>query len=119
MKYKGYIGATEVDEEAGIIFGRVLGLRDVITFQGETVGEARRSFEESVDFYLKTCADRGEAPEKPFSGKFVVRVEPELHRALARAAEESKQSMNAVVEQALRRQLDDLPRPASPEDVTS
>ncbi len=115
MKYKDYVGVTEVDEEAGIIFGRVLGLRDVITFQGETVGEARRSFEESVDFYLKMCTDRGEAPEKPFSGKFVVRVEPELHRALARAAEESRQSMNAVVEQALRKQLGDPTRPASPE----
>ena len=68
LKYKDYVGATEVDEEAGVIFGRVLGLRDVITFQGETVGEARRSFEESVDFYLKMCADRGEAPERPFSG---------------------------------------------------
>lgn len=102
MKYKGYTGVAEVDEDAGIIYGRVIGLRDVITFQGATVAEARRSFEQSVDFYLEMCAEGGGPPEKPFSGRFLVRISPALHRTLAQAAELRGTSLNAVVEQALR-----------------
>jgi predicted HicB family RNase H-like nuclease len=102
VTYKGYTGMAEVDDEAGLIFGRVIGLRGVITFQGGTVAEARQSFEDSVDFYLKMCAERGEPPEKPFSGRFLIRINPALHRTLAQAAEARGSSLNAVVEQALR-----------------
>jgi predicted HicB family RNase H-like nuclease len=94
---------VEVDEEAGILHGRVVGLRDVITFQGETVREARREFERSVDSYLAFCGSRGEDPERPYSGKFLVRVDPKLHRALAHAAEAQNTSLNALVESALER----------------
>ncbi len=65
MTYKGYAGTIEVDTEAEILFGRVVGLHDVITFQGETVAEARKAFQDSVDDYLAFCAERGEAPENP------------------------------------------------------
>ena len=105
MRYKSYSAIIEVDDEAGIIFGRVLGLRDVITFQGETVAEARKSFEDSVDFYLEMCAERGENPEKPFSGKFILRVSPELHRSLAVEAEARETSLNALAETAIERFL--------------
>lgn len=101
MQYKGYVGVAEIDEGAGIIHGRVAGLRDVITFQGETVPEARKAFEESVDDYLEFCAERGEAPEKPYSGKFLVRIKPDLHRTLAGIAEASSTSLNALVEKFL------------------
>jgi predicted HicB family RNase H-like nuclease len=101
MQYKGYTGLIEVDEDAGVLFGRVVGLRDVITFQGATVAEARRAFEESVDVYLDFCASRREAPEKPYSGKFLVRVKPELHRRLANEAEVRKTSLNALIEAVL------------------
>src|SRR3954468_18713654 len=87
MQYKGYAGVVEGDEEAGILFGRVIGLRDVITFQGETVAQAREEFRNSVDDYLAFCAERGEPPEKPFSGRFLLRMEPAIHRHLSRVAE--------------------------------
>jgi len=83
----------------------VVGLRDVVTFQGTTVAEARREFEASVDAYLALCAARGEAPEKPYSGKFVVRVKPEFHRTLAAEAETRGTSLNALVETALKSYL--------------
>lgn len=102
MKYKCYTGVAEVDDEAQIIFGRVIGLRDVITFQGQTVAEALQSFKDSVDDYLELCASLGKPPEKPFSGRFLVRINPALHRTLAQAAEVRGSSLNAVVEQALR-----------------
>ena len=72
MTYKGYTGSIEVDTEAEILFGRVFGLRDVITFQGETVAEARKAFQDSVDDYLAFCAERGEAAEKPASKRFLI-----------------------------------------------
>lgn len=65
FEYKGYTGVPELDLEAGILFGRVIGLRDGITFQGETVPEAIQAFRDSVDDYLEFCAQRGEKPEKP------------------------------------------------------
>ena len=67
MEYKGYIGKVEIDEEAGILYGEVINVRDVITFEGESVDEIQKAFRESVDDYLDFCAQRGESPEKPFS----------------------------------------------------
>ncbi len=73
MKYKGYTGVVELDEESAVLFGRVIGLRDVITFQGSSVAEVIQAFHDSVDDYLEFCAERGESPEKPYSGQFVLR----------------------------------------------
>jgi predicted HicB family RNase H-like nuclease len=101
MQYKGYTGRVEIDEDAGLIFGQVIGLRDVITFQGGTVEEARKAFEESVDEYVQFCKDKGHSPEKPFSGKFLVRIKPSLHRELVNLAEARNQSLNALVEHLL------------------
>ena len=114
MKYKGYTGVLEVDEEAGILFGEVIGLRDVITFQGETVEEARASFHESIDFYLKICADQGKPPEKPFSGRFLIRITPTLHRDLVAVAGSGRESLNALVKRALAAVIAD---PTSPREA--
>jgi predicted HicB family RNase H-like nuclease len=97
VEYKGYTAKIEFDDEAGLFHGRVLNLRDVITFQGTTVDELRHEFAESVEDYLEWCAERGEGPEKPCSGKFVVRIEPELHRDIIVSAELSNQSLNSWV----------------------
>ena len=97
MQYKGYTAKVEYDDEAGLFHGYVLNLRDVITFQGTSVEELRREFRESVDDYLDWCAERNEAPEKPFSGKFLVRLEPRLHRAIASKAALSRESLNTWV----------------------
>jgi predicted HicB family RNase H-like nuclease len=100
MEYKGYVGKVEFDDEAGIFHGEVLDTRDVITFQGQTVDELKASFQESIDDYLAFCEQRGEEPNKPFSGQFITRVPPELHRQVTLAASISGKSLNAwVVEQ--------------------
>ncbi len=101
MEYNGYIGKVEFDDEANLFYGEVINLRDVVTFQGETVDELRKAFHDSVDDYLEFCAVRGESPEKPYSGKFMVRVEPELHRALALRARMNNKSLNAWIHDAL------------------
>jgi len=94
MHYKGYIGKIEFDEDADLFHGEVVNTRDVITFQGRSVDELKQAFHESVDDYLDFCAERGEAPDKPFSGRFVVRVDPEIHREAATAAKLEGRSLN-------------------------
>ena len=101
MTYKGYTAELEVDMEDGILHGEVMGLRDVITFEAETVPRAIEEFHVSVDCYLELCERRGEEPEKPFSGNVLVRIGPELHRRLAKFAQQRNDSINSVVTKAV------------------
>src|SRR5690606_11683005 len=101
MEYKGYVGKVEFDDEALIFHGEVINTRDVITFQGESVGELTQAFHDSVDDYLAFCKERGEALDKPFSGQFVTRISPELHRQVNIAAAVSGKSLNAWVTEQL------------------
>jgi len=101
MEYKGYLGAVEYDDDAGIFHGEVINLRDVITFQGETVQDLRAAFQESVDDYLTFCYERGEEPEKPYSGTFTVRIPPVLHRDVALQARLRNKSLNSWVMELL------------------
>ena len=101
MDYKGYIGKVEIDEEVGILYGEVINVRDVITFEGTTVDEVQQAFRESVDDYLEFCAQRGESPEKPFSGKFVVRLPAELHRKAYIQAKLKDKSLNSWITEVL------------------
>ena len=105
MEYKGYFANVTFDEEANIFHGEVINLRDVITFEGETVSELKQAFHDSVDDYLQYCEERGEDPEKPYSGRFVVRVDPELHKTIATEARKRGQSINSLVSEALSRAI--------------
>ena len=107
MEYKGYIGKVEIDDEAGILHGEIINIRDVITFEGTSVDEIQKAFRESVDDYLDFCAQRGEAPEKPFSGKFVVRLPTELHRKAYIQAKLADKSLNGWVTEVLQTALRD------------
>ena len=101
MQYRGYMGKVEFDDEAAAFHGEVINTRDVITFQGESVSELTQAFRDSIDDYLAFCEERGEAPEKPFSGQFVTRISPELHRQVHIAATVSGKSLNAWVTEQL------------------
>lgn len=101
IEYKGYIGKVEFDDEADLFHGEVVNLRDVVTFQGQSVQELRQAFQASVDDYLAFCAERNEEPEKPFSGTFTLRIPPELHRDLALRARLVNKSLNSWVTELL------------------
>jgi predicted HicB family RNase H-like nuclease len=105
MTYKSYEASVEFDDDADIFHGEVINLRDVITFQGRSVDELKYAFAESVDDYLAFCKSRGEEPEKPFSGQFVVRAEPSLHKAMVSAAKRAGVSLNKWVTATLERAL--------------
>ncbi len=97
LTHKGYHGHVEYDDEAEIFHGEVLDLRDVVTFQGRSVDEIRQAFTESVDDYLAFCAERGEEPDRPFSGRFMLRLPPEVHRRLYLEARRQDKSLNEVI----------------------
>ncbi|WP_459554512.1 type II toxin-antitoxin system HicB family antitoxin [Lacunimicrobium album] len=98
LTYKTYSATAEFDADSETFHGRVLGIRDVVTFQGTSVAELKQAFQDSVDDYLDFCKSRGEKPDKPYSGKFVLRIAPALHRNLSEYAEQHGQSLNSVVE---------------------
>jgi predicted HicB family RNase H-like nuclease len=106
MHYKGYEAIVDYDEEAEIFHGEVADLREVITFEGSSVAGLKQAFADSVEDYLAFCRARGEEPEKPFSGQFVVRTEPSLHRAAAAAARRQGMSLNKWVASALERAVE-------------
>ncbi len=105
LSYKGYSGIVEYDSHGKIFTGEVIGLRDMITFQGRTPEELERSFQESIDFYLEMCAQDGITSNKPFSGRFNVRIPPEIHRKVAETAASERKSLNQWVTEAIERAL--------------
>ncbi|NJM68527.1 MAG: type II toxin-antitoxin system HicB family antitoxin [Acaryochloris sp. RU_4_1] len=105
MKYKGYESIIEFDAEDRIFFGRVLGTHDVIAFDGQTVDELETSFRTVVDEYLADCQQVGKNPDQPCSGRFNLRISPELHRRAVIRAQTQGISLNALVEQALTQAL--------------
>jgi predicted HicB family RNase H-like nuclease len=103
MKYKEYIAKVAFDDKAEIFHGEVANLKDVITFQGKSVKELKKAFKDSVDDYLAFCKERGEEPERPFSGKFPVRATPEEHQLFYLAAMRAHKSMNTWVRETLKK----------------
>jgi len=101
MEYKGYLGTVEYDAQGKIFHGDIINTRDVITFQGTTVKEIEQAFKDSINDYIAWCKEDGVEPEKPYSGKFNVRLSPELHRQAAILAKKNHISLNSFVEKAL------------------
>lgn len=105
MKYKGYEAVIEFDDEDRLFVGRVINTRDVIVFDGLSVDELEQSFHAVVDEYLEDCESLGKTPDKPFSGRFNLRISSELHRKAATKALKENISLNTLVEQALQKIL--------------
>ena len=94
MKHNGYFAKVEFDPEDRIFVGRIIGIRDVVGFHGESVTELETAFQEAVDNYLAACKVLGQEPNKSYSGNLMLRIPPEIHAAVASAAEASGKSIN-------------------------
>ncbi len=101
MEYRSYLARVGFDDKADIVHGKVINIPDVITFQGKTVDELRQAFEDSVEDYLAFCAERGEEPCQPFSGRFTLRLSPEEHRQVVLAAVKSGKDLEAWAAETL------------------
>ncbi len=101
LEHKGYWGSVEYDAEDDILHGRVLNIRDIVTYEGKAVNELKQHFTEAVEGYLRMCSELNQEPEKPASGRFLVRIPPELHRDAQTRALEDHSSLNEIVTKAL------------------
>ena len=106
IRYKGYCAKIEYSDEHGCLIGRVSDTRRSITFQGDSVGKIRQAFEEAIDLYLTDCAARNEEPEKPFTGRSVVRVSSALHSVMALAAKHENKSINEWITEVRKKPRD-------------
>ncbi|NGM44181.1 type II toxin-antitoxin system HicB family antitoxin [Rhodobacter sp. SGA-6-6] len=101
MSYKGYSARIDYDDEDGLFVGRIAGIRDGVGFHADTVEGLREAFHEAVEDYLETCVRVGKEPQRSFSGQMMFRVDPEVHRKAALAAELAGKSLNAWAEEVL------------------
>ena len=101
MKYKGYVARIEYDEEDRIFVGHLAGIQDIVGFHGTTVDELEAAFHESVDNYIDISEETGRPAQKPYSGKLMLRVPPEVHAAVAAAAEVNGKSINQWASEVL------------------
>ena len=101
MEYKGYKAAVTYDQDGKVLHGEVVGTRDVIFFEADSVEQLEKEFRFSIDDYLAVCAERGMEPDKPFSGRVPLRIRPELHRAVSEAARVEGKSLNAWLAEAI------------------
>ena len=102
MTYRGYTARMEFDPDDKIIVGRVLDIDDIVTFHGTSVAEFESALRSAVDGYITACEQLGQAPDKPASGKMMLRVDPAVHAAAVKASARSGQSLNKWAEQVLR-----------------
>ena len=101
LNYRGYTAKIEFDPDDNILFGNIIAIRDTVGFHGESVSELKNAFHEAVDFYLESCEKTKREPNKPFSGKFVIRVDSSLHSEIAIAAVNAGKSLNRWVTDTL------------------
>lgn len=105
MEYKNYVGSVEFSESDGVFFGKVMGIRAMISYEGTTAKELVEDFHGAVDDYLALCEAEGKEPERAYKGSFNVRVSPELHKQAVIYASSHQMSLNSLVESALRNSL--------------
>ncbi len=113
MTYKGYAARIEFDGEDEIFFGRIAGIRDGVSFHADTVADLIFAFHEAVDDYIATCAKVGKAPQKPFSGNLMLRIDPDIHSRAARAAEIEGKSLNQWGEETIAEAVAEIERKIS------
>jgi predicted HicB family RNase H-like nuclease len=101
LEYKGYNGSVLYSDEDQILHGRILGIRDMVTFEGETVKELKESFVQAIDEYLSFCAAEGKKPDVPFKGSLNVRLAGDLHKRAALLAEEKSENLNKLINDAV------------------
>ncbi|MBD5508258.1 MAG: type II toxin-antitoxin system HicB family antitoxin [Lachnospiraceae bacterium] len=101
LSYKNYNGTVEYSKEDNCLFGKVVGIKSLLSYEGESVKELEQDFKNVIDAYLEDCEERNIKPEQPYKGTFNVRISPELHRNIAVYAIEHGKSLNAVVEEAI------------------
>ena len=106
LQYKGYDGSVLYSAEDRLLHGRILGIRDMVSYEGTDVEGLEENFKAAVDEYLAFCEAEGKTPDIPFKGSFNIRISQELHQRAALFAEQNKRKLNSVVSEALKEYLE-------------
>jgi len=101
LSYRNYNGTVEYSKEDNCLFGKVVGIKSLLSYEGDSIQELKQDFQNVIDGYLADCKERDMQPEQPYKGTFNVRISPELHRNIAVYAIEHGKSLNAAVEEAI------------------
>lgn len=101
MEYKGYLGSVEFSEEDALFYGKVLGIRALVSYEGNNAQELIADFHGAVDDYLELCVQQGKEPERAYKGSFNVRISPELHKQAVVAAMSHNMTLNSFVESSI------------------
>ncbi|RPJ60668.1 MAG: type II toxin-antitoxin system HicB family antitoxin [Acidobacteria bacterium] len=105
LHYKDFIGSVHFSEEDAVFYGKIEGINDLVSFEGQTVEQIRQSFREAVDDYVDLCEQHGKPTHKSYKGSFNVRVSPELHRLAAQKARQKGLSLNQLVQEAIEKEV--------------
>ncbi|MEX2591433.1 MAG: type II toxin-antitoxin system HicB family antitoxin [Anditalea sp.] len=105
LEYKGYTGSIEYNEEDNLLYGQILGVQGLLSYEGITGKELEDDFKKAIDAYLTDCKASGRKPEKPFKGSFNVRIPPKLHQKAALLAMQEKTSLNSFVTESIRSRI--------------
>ena len=105
LEYKTYTGTIEYSKEDGLLYGKVLGMKGLISYEGKTGKELETDFREAIDSYLNDCKNEVIPPEKPFKGSFNIRISPDLHQKAALMAMGKKMSLNNFVSESIRERI--------------
>ena len=105
MSYKGYLGSCKISEEDQVLFGEVLFINDLISYEGRTVKEITKAFRGAVNDYIKTCKEQGREVDKPFKGSFNIRIGESLHRKIATRAMQQNISVNKLIKDTLEKKI--------------
>jgi predicted HicB family RNase H-like nuclease len=105
LSYKNYNGTVEYSKEDGCLFGKVVGIKSLLSYEGNSIQELEKDFQTVIDDYMADCEEREIQPEQPYKGSFNVRISPELHRTIAVYAIEHGETLNAAVEEAIGRMV--------------
>ncbi len=106
LSYKGYTGSVEYSEEDEIFYGKIEFITDSVLYEGSSVEELKRNFQEAVEDYIETCIEIGKEPQKPFKGRILTRINPELHKKAALIALQKRISLNKFVEKAIQHEIE-------------
>lgn len=102
LEYKGYCGTVEFSASDKVLYGKVVGINGLLSYEGDSINALKEDFESAVDDYLETCKEKGLEPEKAYRGKFNVRVSPEIHKNLVMYSASHGKTLNSTVEEAIR-----------------
>ena len=108
FEYKNYIGKIEMSVEDGVFFGKIHGIRDLVTFEGVSFRELENAFREAVDDYLELCSECGKEPQKTYKGQYNIRISPELHRSVSIQALKENITLNQLTAKALQLYMENI-----------